>query len=205
MPSSSKALLPADAVQLHAQLKEMGGDPAGDLDILHQQLALKAEAREEKANKVLARGPSIDWNSARTGSVHCSNVCKAEVKGKQNQERRRQERSAKRLRRLRQQQPTRMLRSRKRRKRRTRRRTTRMTTTQKRRRPRSPKRRQGFFRKTARRSRAQNNPPAQGKFMIDLLPELKRLQSVGAVLPTDAELKQKCFGSVSQLAGSPLD
>ena len=61
MPSSSGPLLPAGAVQLREQLKEMGGD-VGDLEVLHQQQALKAEAREAKALKLAMKGLSTDWN-----------------------------------------------------------------------------------------------------------------------------------------------
>ncbi|CAE7897789.1 unnamed protein product, partial [Symbiodinium necroappetens] len=50
-------------------------------------------------------------------------------------------------------------------------------------------------------------PKKEGKLVIDLLPELMPLQSIGLVLPTEAELKQKCFGSIlsytMKRAGAP--
>ena len=92
MPSSSGPLLPAGAVQLREQLKEMGGE-VGDLEILYQQQALRAQAREEKAQKLLQKGSSICTESS-TGQQcsHCKVYSsgrgkgKKAGKGKQNQE-----------------------------------------------------------------------------------------------------------------------
>ncbi|CAE7592671.1 unnamed protein product, partial [Symbiodinium sp. CCMP2456] len=53
--SGHRAVVPLEAAQLVAQLQDMG-QATGDLDVLFKQAALKAQAREEKAQKLLLKG-----------------------------------------------------------------------------------------------------------------------------------------------------
>ena len=85
MPSSSGPLLPAGAVQLREQLKEMGGD-VGDLEILHQQQALKAEAREAKALKKPDEGEKEKGEKRKQDAAAETAAAEKDVQEKDKQE-----------------------------------------------------------------------------------------------------------------------